>query len=365
MVKGAVIAHLSKKFGKTVQAVDDVNLEINHGEILTLLGPSGCGKTTVLRCLAGLETPDAGEISVDDCVIFSSEKHINTPTEKRRMGMVFQSYAIWPHMTVFDNVAYPLKVRKIPKDQMKVRVAAALEKVRLSGFEDRYGTQLSGGQQQRVALARSLVYEPRVLLLDEPLSNLDAKLRESTRFELKRIQRDLKLTTLYVTHDQSEAFILADHVAVMSEGRIVQEGIPKEIYEKPVNKFVCDFVGKSNFLEAKVIDSPCERRPFYKANAGGEEFFCVGSDQDLGKATRILLSIRPQYIILHSQEPAEQVNVFKVTVVRKVFQGDFVKYEIQLGEDLLEAIISPVYAFDVGQEIYVQVDPKNAILVSE
>ena len=239
------IEHLSKKFGE-LYAVRDVSLHIRKGDFYTFLGPSGCGKTTLLRMIAGFTTPEEGAI------YFGDERVNDVPPWERNIGMVFQSYALWPHMTVFDNIAFGLKERKIPKPSVQEKVYAALEMVNLEGMEKRRPSQLSGGQQQRVALARTLVIEPRLLLLDEPLSNLDAKLRVQMRNELLRIQRELGITTIYVTHDQEEALAISTQIAVMSEGEVIQQGSPKDIYEAPWNQTVADFVGISKFLEGKV-----------------------------------------------------------------------------------------------------------------
>src|SRR6185312_1340939 len=237
-----------------------VSFEVPRGKMFALLGPSGCGKTTTLRSIAGLEKPDAGEISVDGKIVFSAERRIHVPPEKRDFGMVFQSYAIWPHMTVYQNAAFPLRVgrRRLPARQMAEAVARALHIVQLDGLEDRKATQLSGGQQQRLALARALVKQPPLLLLDEPLSNLDAKLRERMRFELKRLQRELRVTTVYVTHDQSEALALSHEIAVMNDGRLMQVGTPRAVYERPASRFVADFVGTSNFIDGRVLASDAQ-----------------------------------------------------------------------------------------------------------
>jgi ABC-type Fe3+/spermidine/putrescine transport system ATPase subunit len=243
-----------KRF-QAVNAVDSVSFAIFPGEIFTLLGPSGCGKTTTLRLAAGLEEPDGGEILIDGNAVAAPERGIFLPPEKRRLGMVFQSYAIWPHLTVFENVAFPLRVRRERSDSIRQRVAQVLESVGLGGLSERGATQLSGGQQQRVALARALVYEPALLLLDEPLSNLDAKLREQMRFELRALQRSLHLTILYVTHDQTEAMTLSDRIAVVHRGRFEQVGKPEEVYEKPANPFVADFLGRTIALDGTLKES--------------------------------------------------------------------------------------------------------------
>src|SRR5215471_1579386 len=253
------VENLHKSFqasgGAEVRAVDGVGLSIPAGRLLTLLGPSGCGKTTTLRCIAGLERPDSGRIVIGDQTVFDSARRIFVPPSDRGIGMVFQSYAIWPHMTVFENVAFPLRVardRRYGAAEIKDRVRQALEMVRMGGFEARPATQLSGGQQQRLAFARGLVREPQILLLDEPLSNLDAKLREQMRVELKRLQKRLGVTTVYVTHDQSEALALSDEIAVFNAGRIIQRGTPQEIYRHPKSQFVADFIGSANFLPGTV-----------------------------------------------------------------------------------------------------------------
>ncbi len=238
---------ITKKFGE-VLAVDNVTLNIEDGELFTLLGPSGCGKTTILRIIAGLEYPDSGRI------FFGNEDVTFKKSYERNVAMVFQNYALWPHMTVFDNIAFGLKIKKIPKNEIKERVRKVLDLVQLSGLENRYPTQLSGGQQQRVALARALVVEPKLLLLDEPLSNLDAKLRIEMREEIKRIQKNLKITTIYVTHDQEEAMSISDRIAILDKGKILQVGTPKEIYERPRNIFIASFIGRSSILKGTVKD---------------------------------------------------------------------------------------------------------------
>ncbi|WP_089942052.1 ABC transporter ATP-binding protein, partial [Candidatus Entotheonella palauensis] len=233
---------LTKHFGSEV-AVAGIDLSAPEGHFVTLLGPSGCGKTTTLRCLAGLERPDAGEIYIGDQCVAAPRQNIWVPPEKRNIGMVFQSYAVWPHLTVFDNIAYGLRVRGIGRSEIAKRTQETLDLVGLSGFADRYATQLSGGQQQRVSLARALAYNPSVILFDEPLSNLDAKLREHMRLELTRLQQRLGITAVYVTHDQSEALVMSDTIIVMNHGRILQQGAPEAIYAEPASRFVADFVG--------------------------------------------------------------------------------------------------------------------------
>src|SRR5690242_4208606 len=241
--------------GNAKPAVQDLSIDVHDGEILTLLGPSGCGKTTTLRMVAGLEIPDAGDIFFGDQAVVVTSRRFSLPPNKRNVGMVFQSYAIWPHMTVAQNVAFPLKARRVPKREIVERVQRALDLVGLSGFEDRPAPLLSGGQQQRVALARALVGDPRVLLLDEPFSNLDAKLREQMRVELKLLQKRLKIAVLFVTHDQVEALSLSNRIAVMNSGVVQQQDTPRQLYEEPANEFVRDFLGKTVLFRGKVQNS--------------------------------------------------------------------------------------------------------------
>src|SRR5258708_36274304 len=240
----------ASEHGQIVKAAQDVSFEVPEGKLFTLLGPSGCGKTTTLRSIAGLERPTSGEIEVGGRVVYSSARNIFVAPNRRNFGMVFQSYAIWPHMNVFQNVAFPLEVRKLKKKEIRERVMRVLTAVQLDHLVDREATKLSGGQQQRLALARALVMDPQLLLLDEPLSNLDAKLRDAMRTELKRLQRELNLTTVYVTHDQTEALALSHEIAVMSDGFIKQVGTPRQIYETPNSQFVADFVRTTNFIAA-------------------------------------------------------------------------------------------------------------------
>jgi len=277
--------------GEIVKAAQDVCFEVPEGKLFTLLGPSGCGKTTTLRSIAGLEKPRVGEIAVKDRIVYSSAKGVFVAPNRRGFGMVFQSYAIWPHMNVFKNAAFPLDVgeKRLSRTEIRDRVMRVLQAVQLEHLADREATKLSGGQQQRLALARALVMEPALLLLDEPLSNLDAKLRHLLRFELKRLQRELKITTVYVTHDQSEALALSHEIAVMKDGRIQQIGSPRDIYERPCNSFVADFVGSTNFLDGSVLGPDAAEGHYPRAHRDrrrhgprAREVRCVGQGAGVG-----------------------------------------------------------------------------------
>ncbi|AIF69503.1 spermidine/putrescine ABC transporter ATP-binding protein [Palaeococcus pacificus DY20341] len=289
------LENIVKTFGETV-ALKGIDLEIKHGELFTLLGPSGCGKSTTLRIIAGLDFPDSGTVHFDqDDVTYMS-------SSERGAVLVFQNYALWPHMSVYDNVAYGLKLKKLSKQEIDQKVKWALELVRLTGFEDRYPTQLSGGQQQRVAIARALVVEPRILLLDEPLSNLDAKLRLEMRSEIRRIQRELGITVLYVTHDQEEAMAISDRLAVMNVGTVEQVGTPKEIYEEPRTEFVASFMGKTNVVPAKVVD-----REGDKVSVEFESYRIDGLTYT-EKSDDVVIVIRPERINLHPVDNAVSIT---------------------------------------------------------
>jgi iron(III) transport system ATP-binding protein len=346
--------------GQTIRAAQDVSFEVPQGKLFTLLGPSGCGKTTTLRSIAGLERPRAGEITVGGEVIYSSGKDIFIPPNRRGLGMVFQSYAIWPHMTVFDNAAFPLQVsrKKLPRREIRQRVLRVLKVVALDDMAEREATKLSGGQQQRLALARALVMEPPLLLLDEPLSNLDAKLRERMRFELKRLQRELAITTVYVTHDQSEALALSHSIAVMNGGRIEQLGSPREVYERPRNQFVADFVGTTNFIRGSV-DAPDAAGGFYRIRSEIGELKARGVDSLKG-GEEVVLSIRPEDIEL-SERRQDGDNVYRATVDQKVFLGEFVDFQVMIGSRSVQSRAHPSLRTPVGNSLYVRIDPDKCV----
>ena len=347
--------------GDAVKAAQDVSFEVPEGKLFTLLGPSGCGKTTTLRSIAGLERPSAGEIEVAGRIIYSSAQGIFVAPNKRNFGMVFQSYAIWPHMNVFQNAAFPLQVRKLRKKEIHERVMRVLEAVQLADLVDRDATKLSGGQQQRLALARALVMEPQLLLLDEPLSNLDAKLRDRMRSELKRLQRELSLTTVYVTHDQSEALALSHEIAVMNSGRVVQVGTPRQIYEQPHNQFVADFVGTTNFIGGTVTaldDGRC-----VVACCMGP--LRVQASQGVTKEQVVTVSVRPEDVEL-SEGPltaADGDNLCKAIVIAKDFLGEHLDFQVRVGEVVLLARAHPSLRTPVGDPIYVRMKAEKCVAI--
>ncbi len=353
---------LAKSFGEFA-AVKNLDVTIEKGEFFTLLGPSGCGKTTTLFMIAGLYDPDRGEITINDRIVFSRSQGINVPAEKRGIGMVFQSYAIWPHYTVFENIAYPLKIRKFPKSEIRDKVAAVLSLVKMDNLGDRYPGELSGGQQQRVALARALVYSPSLLLLDEPLANLDYKVREVVRFELKELQRRTKVTTIYVTHDQTEAMVLSDRIAVLEKGELAQEGTPSEIYLKPKSKFVADFIGLSNFIPG-VVNRVEEDYQIVKMEKGGEIRFSGINYHRLTPGKKVLLCLRPEDFELHTERPETGLNVWEAKIRESAFLGNIVTYWVEMAGQVLRVQSHPY--FDVerkGDKIFLSIREKQIKII--
>jgi iron(III) transport system ATP-binding protein len=347
--------------GEIVKAAQDVTFTVPEGKLFTLLGPSGCGKTTTLRSIAGLEKPRVGEIAVNDRIVYSSSKKVFVTPNRRGFGMVFQSYAIWPHMNVFQNAAFPLEVgaKKYSREEIRAKVMRGLTAVQLDHLADRDATKLSGGQQQRLALARALVMEPQLLLLDEPLSNLDAKLRHALRFELKRLQRELGITTVYVTHDQSEALALSHEIAVMSEGRIQQIGTPREIYERPSNPFVADFVGSTNFLDGSVL-APDGADMHYRVRTEIGDLTVLATEA-LAANDKVLVSVRPEDVELSGVKPQRADNVWQGIVDQKVFLGEVVDLQVKLGDRTLFSRQHPSLRSRVGESIFVQLDPEKCV----
>ncbi|HYH91771.1 MAG TPA: ABC transporter ATP-binding protein [Candidatus Saccharimonadales bacterium] len=339
----------------SVRAVDGVSFEVEEGAFYTLLGPSGCGKTTTLRCIAGLERADGGSIDLGDVTVVSDKVFV--PTYRRDLGMVFQSYAVWPHMTVFENVAFPLRVggERVKRETLRDRVEKALTLVGLEQYTTRMATQLSGGQQQRLSLARAIVREPKVLLLDEPLSNLDAKLRERMRGELSVIQRRLGVTTLFVTHDQVEALSMSDRIAVMDSGRIAQEGSPQEIYGNPVNEFVASFIGSTN-LFLGTIDGPSATDPgrvritteFGSLEADANPAIDIGS--------KVIVAIRPEDVVLHRDGGVAPTmpNRFEAKVGIGLFTGNSVEYYVDVDRTLIQARSPSRHPLKRGDAVHIE-----------
>ena len=323
MTEQIVLEHVTKTFTTkelgSVTAVNDFNLTVHKGECFSFLGPSGCGKTTTLRMIAGFEDLSSGSIYLGGKLVSDRSKNIYLPPEKRGLGMVFQAFAVWPHLNVFDNIAYPLKVKRVPKNEIKEKVLKAMHYCNLDGLEKTYPSDLSGGQQQRIALARAIVVNPEAMLLDEPLSNLDPHLRESMRFEIKRLQKEFGFTIIFVTHDQSEAMALSDRMLIMDMGNIQQIGTPAELYNHPVNRFVHSFLGQSNF-----INVVAENGKVYPKGKGGTELWV---DNKPSKSGEQVLACRPNTMELNRE------SGFPCRIVKRTFKTDFVEYLLNIGED--------------------------------
>jgi ABC-type Fe3+/spermidine/putrescine transport system ATPase subunit len=355
---------LTKRFTEAAAAVSDLTLEIADGEFVSLLGPSGCGKTTTLRLVAGFLSPDAGEIRVDQKVI--SSPSVMIPPERRHMSMIFQTYAVWPHMTVFQNVAYGLKLKKLASGDIAKKVDRILRLVHLDTLAERYSAELSGGQQQRVALARALVVEPQILLLDEPLSNLDANLREEMRFEIRRLHEEFRITTIYVTHDQAEAMVTSDRIAVMHLGKIMQVGNPEEIFERPKSRFVAEFIGKTNILSGRLEDS--------RTVALGDGLrLQIASSDNFRAGAEVGVCIRPHSIALEaSASNAEESrqkgnNLFSGIIQRRIYFGEAIDYTVELPAQRLNlrVVAPPSRRYEPGQKIFALAHPSHCVLVGD
>ncbi len=345
------VKDLVVRYGDQV-AVNGVSFTVGRGEHLTLLGPSGCGKTTTLRAVAGLESPSGGRISIDGQTMYDSSQRKNVHTEQRGVSMVFQSYAVWPHMTVFDNVAYGLRVRKLGAEEIKANVERALDLVQMRHLADRGASKLSGGQQQRVALARAIAFSPTVVLFDEPLSNLDAKLRAEMRVELRQLQRRLGITSVYVTHDQEEALAISDRVIVMNVGVIEQIGTPEEIYNKPRSRFVADFVGSANLIKGKSVGEGLF------AVEGGPTLKVMAPHEPHGKENEV--AVRTAYIDL---EPRSGDNHVPGKVRQRLFHGDFVQYVIDSAVGALIVRRPPVNLLSEGADVTLSFSPEHCVLL--
>jgi iron(III) transport system ATP-binding protein len=339
---------LTKRYGD-LAVVDDISLTIAHGHLICLLGPSGCGKTTTLRLIAGFVEPSGGEILVGDKMMSSPARTL--PPERRNMSMIFQSYALWPHMTVAENIVYGLKLRKFPRDVIAKKLEAILATTRLAPVAQRYPGELSGGQQQRVALARALIVEPETLLLDEPLSNLDANLREEMRFEVRRLHDAYRYTTVYVTHDQAEALTTADLIAVMNAGKIEQAGSPEDVYNRPRSEFVARFIGSSNVIRGKALDKT-------RIDFADAALRCVGEPMQFGAPAPV--SIRPHDIGISTRKPAQDENVVQATVVRQVFLGDRRDYMVEAKDGTqLRVVTTAGEDIPQGSEVWLHLPPER------
>ncbi|MEM4733153.1 MAG: ABC transporter ATP-binding protein [Candidatus Bathyarchaeia archaeon] len=357
------LVNITKTFGNVV-AVNNFSLAVTTGEFMTLLGPSGCGKTTVLRLIAGFLKPDSGQI-----LIKGKDFSKKAPYE-RRLGMVFQSYALFPHMKACDNVAFGLKLRKIKKEEIDKKVREALETVQLLECSERYPRELSGGQQQRIALARALVIEPDVLLFDEPLSNLDFKLRQQMRFELKAIQKKVGITAIYVTHDQTEALTMSDRIAIMNKGKLLQVGTPTEIYEKPANKFIANFIGEANFIEGKLL---------HVAEAKNELTIAMGNDltldietvdweeEKLKEKQEVSVAIRPHKFRI-SRKKTQRANSIEGKIENLAYIGSMIKYDVRLPDGTIVKVDQPLLKkieFEIGERIYLEWDAEDCMILTE
>ncbi len=344
-----VLRRLTKRFGRFT-AVDGIDLDVRHGEITALLGPSGCGKTTTLRMVAGLERPTEGEIRFGDRTFVAVANGIELPPEKRNVGMVFQSYALWPHMTVFENVAYPLKLRGVKKAELRERVQRVLALINLGELMDKTIPQLSGGQQQRVALARALVYEPSLMLFDEPFSNLDTQLRGQMRLELKMLRRKVAMTGLFVTHDQVEALSMADRVAIMKDGHIEQVGTPQEVYKQPRTRFVRDFLGRVVTLHG-LVEQRGGDVAVRLADNGISLAVASSLPRGINSGDRVELSIRPEFVTLLGEQDAGRPNSVQATVEDLLFTGERFEARMRVGADSILFDLPPDRGWHEGQAV--------------
>jgi iron(III) transport system ATP-binding protein len=351
------VSQLSKVFGE-VPVLNDITFTIEDGEFFTLLGPSGCGKSTTLNCIAGLEDPTSGSITVGTTPFVDTARKLNVPPEERNLGMVFQSYALWPHMTIEQNLAMPLNIRRVPRAEKSQRIHEVLDKVGLAHLRDRYPHQLSGGQQQRVALARALVYSPGVLLLDEPLSNLDAKLREQARAWLKRLQVDLGITTVYVTHDQDEALSLSDRIAVMFDGHMAQVGTPTEVYQRPASAHVAAFVGSCNFLIGRVV-TPSATSATVRLDSSGM-IVTVAMPTAVKAGDEVTIAIRPERLTITPKDAtATGANVLDTVVLTRAYVGNRYEYGLKLGNIVVQ-VVSPNGGLD--GDVRLVFNPEDALV---
>ena len=357
------VEQLTKTFGGGVRAVEDISFTADEGQIVTLLGPSGCGKTTILRCIAGLEAPTMGRIVIGEKVVHDGATGRAVPVEERAIGMVFQSYAIWPHLNVFDNVAFALKIggkQEKKTESLRAKVLEVLQSVGMEGFEKRYPSELSGGQQQRVVLARALVYRPRLLLLDEPLANLDAKLREAMRLELRDVQQRYGLTTIYVTHDQAEAMALSDQVIVLRAGKILSQGTPREIFTRPKHPFVAEFLGVSNRIEGRIAEARTDNLVKVIIEGMDQPIAVIGEGN---VEDQVLVAIRPSDVELHRNIASSQENTLPGRIARVTFLGEELDCLVRVGDVTLRARDSAEKDWRSGEQVQVRLSRKNLMLL--
>ncbi len=359
-----IIEGLTKKFATSSSvAISDVNLIIKEGQFTTLLGPSGCGKSTTLNCVAGLEEPTAGSICIGDFVMTDTARGLILPPEQRHLGMVFQSYALWPHMKVFDNVAFALKLQKRPSDEIKQRVRESLALVGLEELSGRYPFQLSGGQQQRVALARAVVSRPKVLLLDEPLSNLDAKIRENARVWLRGLQQQLGITTVYVTHDQAEAFAMSDMIAVMSMGKLQQYAPPQDIYERPANRFVAEFIGVTSFINGTIHKVDGKQITLKLAS---NELLNIRkenhSEQKWTQGDQVPVAIRSERVKVLTDGASSRENTIKASITNRTYLGSKWQYSVETAGGALRLESTDAIH---GDDLFMYLPPDSIILLAE
>ena len=353
------VKNLSKNFGK-VKAVQEVSFEATEGRVLSLLGPSGCGKTTMLRCIAGFENPDRGEIYLDD------RKITSIPPEKRGIGMVFQNYALWPHMTVYGNLAFGLQIRKVPKDEINKKIKKVLGMVQLEGYENRYPRQMSGGQQQRIAMARALIFEPGIMLLDEPLSNLDAQLREEMRFEFIELQKNLGITAIYVTHDQAEALVISDKILILDQGKMIQFGTPKEIYSNPKNKFVAGFIAVTSFINGRIDSFTEEKKKVIVKTDDGLVIHGFNNSFDMGQKVSVAMRMNViKFIQDENKSDKNTVNIFKGKIIQSSYLGNIIDYKIKVGNWEVRTKSDAKYNFNVGEEVTFYLSPEDIIVTRE
>ncbi|TKT75794.1 ABC transporter ATP-binding protein [Aquamicrobium sp. LC103] len=362
-IKNLTKVYPARGGAQPVDALRGVDLKVEQGEFFALLGPSGCGKTTILQSIAGLEMPTSGDIVIGDKTVFDAVAGQFIPAAQRHLGMVFQSYAIWPHMTVFDNVAFPLRHgrKRASGEELRRRVMAALERVKLAAFANRPAPHLSGGQQQRVAIARAIVHEPRLLLLDEPLSNLDARLRDAMREELRAMVKELGITTIFVTHDQVEAMGMADRIAIIDQGRIMQIGQPEQIYFSPRNAFVANFIGRSNTVEVKVTGTETSNgRTLQRLAAPMGELVAV-ANPNVSLGDEVLCIIRPQAFVLGG---VDAENRFEGHVVSRSFLGDHVELDVAIAGVILRIVAGPYDTISVGSRISLSIPYQRCVVVA-